>query len=98
MRTRHIVAASIISALLVTSAGASIYTVYREDIDKIIFPSYSTIVPTDDPRRNSTGAQGACNDGYSPNPCGEVHSIPAPGTFVLVGAGLGLLFLRKRKK
>lgn len=100
MKTRHIVAASIISALLVASAGASIYTVYREDIDKIIFPSYSTIVPADDPRRNSTGAQGACNDGYSPNPCGgnQVGTVPEPATYLLFGFGLILIILRRWKQ
>ena len=96
MKTRHIVALSIISDLLVASAGASIYTVYREDIDKVIFPSYSTIVPTDDPRRNSTGAQGACNDGFSPNPC--VGTIPEPSSYALFGLGLGILIWRVRRE
>lgn len=92
MKTRHIIAASIISALLVTSAGASIYTVYREDIDKIIFPSYSTIVPTDSPLRNAPGAYADC--GFSPNPC--VGTIPEPGTYALMGLGLALMMFARR--
>lgn len=92
MKTRHVIAASIISALLVASAGASIYTVYREDIDKIIFPSYSTIVPTDSPLRNTPGAYGGCD--FSPNNC--VGTIPEPGTYALFGLGLGVMLVIRR--
>lgn len=94
MKTRHIIAASIISALLVTSAGAYTYYVWRDELPTFSAPSYSTIVPTDDPRRNSTGAQGACNGGFSPNPC--VGTIPEPSSYALFGLGLGILIWRVR--
>ena len=92
MKTRHKLTALAITALLSGSALAFIYDVLREDIDKLVFPSYATIIPTDSPLRNSV-QQGACNGDFSPKPC--VGSIPEPGTFVLFGLGLIALIRRR---
>lgn len=93
MKTRHIIAASIISALLVTSAGAYTYYVWRDDLPTFSAPSYSTIVPTDDPRRNTPGVYADC--GFSPNPC--VGTIPEPGTYALFGLGLWVMLVIRRR-
>ena len=95
MKTRHIIAASIISALLVTSAGAYTYYVWRDDLPTFSAPSYSTIIPPDSPLRNSI-QQGDCNGGFSPNPCGQVGTIPEPGTYALFGLGLGVMLVIRR--
>lgn len=92
MKTRHIIAASIIFALLVASAGASIYYVLRDDLPAFSAPSYTTIVPTDSPLRNTPGAYGGCD--FSPNNC--VGAIPEPGTYALFGLGLVLMMMFKR--
>ena len=92
MKTRHIIAASIISALLVTSAGAYTYYVWRDDLPAFSAPSYSTIVPPDSPLRNTPGAYGGCD--FSPNNC--VGSIPEPGTYALFGLGLGVMIFARR--
>lgn len=94
MKTRHIIAASIISALLVTTAGAYTYYVWRDDLPTFRAPSYSTIIPTDSPLRNTPGAYGGCD--FSPNNC--VGSIPEPGTYALFGLGLGVMLVIRRGK
>lgn len=93
MKTRHIIAAAITSALLVTTAGASIYYVWRDDLPTFSAPSYSTIIPPDSPLRNAI-QQGDCDGGFSPNPC--VGTIPEPSSYALFGLGLGILIWRVR--
>ncbi len=87
MKTRHILIAAALTALCITSAGAYTYTVWKDEI----ISSYTTIIPTDSPLRNSV-PQGTCNGGFSPNPC--VGAVPEPGTFALFGAGLIILIGR----
>lgn len=90
--------AGLVALFIVGPALGYTYTILREDIGKLMFPSYQTIIPTDSPLRNSM-PQSACNEGFSPNPCGnQVHSIPEPGIIVLFGIGLGALIIVKRKK
>ena len=92
MKTRHIIAASIISALLVTSAVAYTYYVWRDDLPTFSAPSYSTIIPPDSPLRSAPGVYADC--GFSPNPC--VGTIPEPGTYALFGLGLALMMMFRR--
>ena len=92
MKKRYIIAASVISALLVASAGAYTYYVWRDDLPTFSAPSYSMIVPPDSPLRSAPGAYTDC--GFSPNPC--VGTIPEPGTYALFGLGLVLMMMFKR--
>ena len=92
MKNRHIIAASIISALLVTSAGAYTYYVWRDDLPTFSAHSYSTIIPPDSPLRSAPGVYADC--GFSPNPC--VGTIPEPGTYALFGLGLGVMMVIRR--
>lgn len=93
MKTRHIIAASIISALLVASAGAYTYYVWRDDLPTFSAPSYSTIIPPDSAIRSVPGTYADC--GFSPNPC--VGTIPEPGTYALFGLGLGVMIFARRR-
>lgn len=92
MKKRHIIAASIISALLVASAGAYTYYVWRDDLPTFSAPSYSTIIPPDSSLRSVPGVYADC--GFSPNPC--VGTIPEPGTYALFGLGLGVMIFTRR--
>lgn len=91
MKTRHILIAAAITALLSGSALAYTYTIWKDDLPSFHAPSYATIIPTDSPLRNSV-QQGACNGGFSPNPCGDVHTVPEPGIVFIFIWGLVLLF------
>ena len=93
MKARHIIAVSIISALLVASAGAYTYYVWRDDLPTFSAPSYSTIIPPDSSLRSVPGVYADC--GFSPNPC--VGTIPEPGTYALFGLGLGVMFIMRSR-
>ena len=98
MKARYILTAAVIIGLMIGSASAYTYTILRGDTT--IFPGYSTIIPTDDLRRNST-PQGSCNNGFSPS-CRDVNitsvgTIPEPATYVLMLPFLLLFILRKKK-
>ena len=74
-------------------AAAYTYHVWRDDLSTFRAPSYNTIVPTDDPRRNTPGSYGGCN--FSPNNCGEqIGTIPEPSTCAMM---LPFLFIMFRK-
>lgn len=90
MKKRYIIAASIISVLLVASASAYTYYVWRDDLPTFSAPSYGTIVPPDSSLRGVPGVYADC--GFSPSPC--VGSIPEPSTYALFGLGLGILIWR----
>lgn len=94
MKTRYILIAAAITALCIGSASAYTYIIWKDDLPSFKAPSYATIIPTDSPLRNSV-QQGACNGGFSPNPCGQVGAIPEPGTLWLMLPFLFLLFRRK---
>ena len=91
MKKRYIIAASVISALLVASAGAYTYYVWRDDLPTFSAPSYSTIIPPDSTIRSVPGTYADC--GFSPNPC--VGTIPEPGTYALIGLGLLVMMVIK---
>ena len=93
MKARHLLAILVIAATLTGSALGYTYAIMREDIGRVMFPSYTTIIPTDSPLRNSA-QQGGCNGGFSPNPC--VGHIPEPGTYVLLGIGLLMMLVMRR--
>lgn len=89
----------LLAAILAVGAGSALgytYTVMRDDIGRIIAPSYTTIIPTDSPLRNTPGTYGGCNGGFSPNPC--VGHIPEPGTYALIGIGLFVMLVMRRGK
>lgn len=92
MKKRYILVIAALISLLIGSASAYTYTIWKDDLPTFKAPSYATIIPTDSPLRNSV-QQGECNGGFSPNPC--VGTIPEPGTLWLILPFLFLLFRRK---
>lgn len=97
IKKRHvmIIIALCIIALMFGAGVALAYTYYLPNGFSGLLPSYATIIPTDDWRRASTVVQGACNGGFSPNPC--VGTIPEPGTWAMFGLGLAGLILTRRR-
>jgi len=82
----------LLAAILAIGTGSALaytYTVMRGET--LAVPSYTTIIPTDSPLRNTPGASADC--GFSPNPCGQVGTIPEPGTWALMGLGFLMMLV-----
>ena len=94
MKKRHILIAAALVVLVVGTASAYTYTIWKDDLPTFRAPSYDTIVPSDSLLRSMPGDYGGC--GFSPNNCTQVGTIPEPSSYALFGLGLSILIWRVR--